>query len=664
MSETSKNKTTDSEFLSVALKRWKASSTAFDENRRNALDDLNFLAGNQWPDKILKDRETAGRPCLTINRLPGFIDQVVGDQRQNRPRIKVRPVDSKSDPELAEIIEGLVRNIEYLSCGETVYDIAFEQAVSGGFGYFRVLTKYADDDVFDQDIFIEVIKNPFSVYFDPSAKKHDYSDANWAFITEDLSLEDFEARWPKAVNADFEKGTGEAYTEWWQEDKRRVAEYWVKKPTEKTIVLLSNGMIVEEKDATPEKLMELAGGPQIDPATGQAIMPAPVTIKNKRKVKTHKVCQYFLTASEILEGPNEWAGKYIPIIPVLGKELVVDGRTLLRGLIRFAKDPQRMYNYWRTTVTELVALAPKTPFLATVKQIEGHEEIWRTANTVPHSYLPYNSTSDPMPQRVLSASLPQGAFTEAQVAVDDMKGTTGIYDASLGNRGNETSGKAIIARQREGDVATYAFIDNLSRAISHAGRVILDLIPSVYDTERVVRIRNIDDTERFETLNTPGLDKDGDPTIFRDITVGKYDVVVETGPSYSTQRQESAEAIVKIMQALPNQSPLIADIAIKNMDIIGAQEIAERLQKTLPPGMLKGEDGKETPRPAPPPPSPQMMLEAKKMELENKKLDVEARKVEKEGEDTDSRMRLVAIGVLQELLSPGPGPANQLNIGG
>lgn len=627
--------TEDKDFIPTALERWKVSSSAESENRELAMEDLRFIHGDQWPEKIKREREAEGRPCLTINRLPGFIDQVVGDQRQNRPRIKVRPVDSKSDVKLAEIIEGLVRNIEYCSNAETTYDLSFEHAVSGGFGYLRILKKYADDDTFEQDIFIKGIKNPFSVYFDPECQEPDYSDARFAFICEDIPVEEFERRYPKKKDAagDFNHGTGD-FLSWNTEDKRRVAEYWYKKPAKKTIVLLSNGVVMDEKDATPEKLME-------------------ATIVRRREVKTQEVYQCIINDTEILDGPHKWDGKYIPIVPVLGKEVWVDGRRVLRGLIRHAKDSQRMYNYWRTVVTELIALAPKAPWLVTPEQIKGHEPMWGTAHMKTYPYLLWNDekTGTPPPNRIFPAAMPQGAFTEAQVAVDDMKACTGIYDASLGARGNETSGKAIIARQREGDVATFAFIDNLSRAIRQTGRVILDLIPKVYDTERIVRIRNIDDTERFVPVNKQ-IVKDWEVYLLNDITVGKYDVVVEAGPSYSTQRAEAAEAGIQLMQALPNQAPMIADLVVKNMDVAGASEIAERLQKLLPPGLAPVEEGKDQPPAQPPQPSPQEQLEVKKLGLENRKLDVEMMRMDKEGQDGDERIRKIVMDVLAELHAP------------
>lgn len=606
--------------LRKARERFQEAETAWSENRKLALDDDKHLNGEQWPQEVLEERK--GRPCLTINRLPGFVDQVVGDQRQNRPRIKVRPVDDKSDTDTATILEGLIRNIEYTSCADNAYDTAFENAANHGFGYFRILKDYASHDTFDQDLKIARVRNSYSVLFDPQAQEVDYSDARYCFVFETISKDEFKERFPNATMHSFEAlQTGDLYEGWFLSDSVRIAEYWERIPTEKTIVLLSNGIVMPKDDLTDEKIRDMSV------ITEMGVIPPRVV--RERIVRTYRVQQYIISGNEILDGPKEWDDECIPIVPVIGKELIVDGKPILRGVIRNAKDSQRMYNYWKSISTETIALAPKAPFIVTPEQIEGHETLWGTAHRKSLPYLLYNHTGAPFPQRQFPATMPQGAFTEAQSAVDDMKATTGIYDASLGNRSNETSGKAIMARQREGDVATFVFIDNLSRAIQHAGRILVRMIPKVYDTERVIRIMNIDGTNKQIPINRPGLDRQGLPVILNDITVGKYDVVVEAGPSYTTQRQEAAESILRFMQASPSQAPLIADLAAKSMDWPYAQEIAVRLKKTLPPGLGEPEEGEQ---PQPQKPNPAMMLEQEKLKLEYAKIELEKFKIQAEVE--------------------------------
>lgn len=544
--------------IKEARKRFEYAADAELDNRTNALEDLRFCNGEQWPESIKKQRDDEGRPCLTINRLPQFVKHVINSQRQNRPSINVNPADDKSDPGLARVYKGMIRNIEQQSLADSAYDTALDFGVKGGFGYFRVITEYSSDDVFEQDIRIKRIANPFTVYLDPDHQERDASDMGWCFVTELLDKDVFEEKYPDADASEFDSGLGDDKT-WFSEDKVRVAEYWRKVPEKKLIGLLEDGTVAEV-----DKL------------------PVDVQPVKTREVIRHKVEWRLITGKEVLE-TREWAGKYIPIIPVFGDETNIEGKKIYSGLVRWAKDPQRMYNYWRTQATELVALAPKAPFLATPEQIEGYEAIWKTANTKTHAYLPYNHTGAPLPQRQPFANSPLGAVNEALAASDDIKATTGIHNPSLGMESNETSGKAIALRQRQGDNATFNYIDNLSNAIAHCGRILVDLIPKIYDTPRVVRLLN-DDREEMVEINKVVQTPNGETRI-NDLSVGKYDVVVTVGPAYATRRQEAAESMLQFIQAAPNTGPLIADLVAKNMDWPGASEIAERLQKSLPPNI-------------------------------------------------------------------------------
>lgn len=608
------------EFLALVRERYAEAEQALNENHRLALDDIKHINGEHWPQKIREEREKDGRPCLVINRLPQFVDQVVGDARQNRPQIHVEPVDSESDPQIAKIYSGIIMNIQYQSTAPTTYDMTLEQAVRGGFGFMRVLKQYAGDDEFDQELVIKRIKNPFSVYFDPMAIEYDKSDANYCFVVENIRQKEFKQRFPNATAHNFEQSqTGSSYDGWFTNDSVRIAEYWERKPVETTIVQLSNGVVVDKSEATPEKLQEMA-------TINEVGIPVIPTILKERISKSYEIYQYILSGNDILDGPNRWDGKYIPIIPVYGKEIEIDGRTIYISLIRYAKDPQKMYDFWRSCVTESIALAPKAPYLVTPEQIEGHEQMWKTANTKSFPYLLYNASGVGIPARQMPAPVPQGAFTEAQVAVDDIKATIGMYDASLGNRSNETSGKAIMMRQREGDVGTFAFIDNLTRSITHLGRILVDLIPKVYDTERIIRIMGENGSYEKIPINTSQLDNSGYPAILNDITVGKYDVTVRTGPSYTTQRQEAAEGILQFMQYNPAQAPLMADLAAKNMNWPDSDEISRRLYKTLPFELKEPKEGEQPPQP--PPPNPELMIEMEKLKIEHEKLELEKMKLQ------------------------------------
>lgn len=577
----------DNDLITEAGRRFKEAQDAWAKNREEAEEDFRFEAGEQWDEKVLKSRE--GRPSLTINKLYGVVQQITGDQRQNRPQIKVKGVDNNSDPELAETLTGLIRNIENNSDAEAAYDTSFQHAVTGGFGFFRINTKYAEVDSFEQDICIDRIIDPFSVYVDPLAKKADKSDARYIIVTEVMSKEEFNAKYPKHEVSDFDtqtKGT------WYSGDNVVVAEYWYKKPSTKKLWLLETGETVDGDEIGEDAVFEEGGKRylvgqsevQID-EMGMPVPPPMTEIVKERNAKYDKICWAKLTGHAVID-QRDWPGLYIPIVGVYGQETIVDGDLVYRSAIRYARDAQRTYNWMRSTAVETIAQAPRQPFLVTPKQIENHESQWAQMHNRPMPYLLYNATGEGQPQR-LGGSVPDiGAMQEAQISADDIKGTTGIYDASLGARGNETSGKAIMARQRQGDVATFGFTDNLTRAIRLAGKIIIDLIPHIYDTERAIRILGEDGAEDFAELNKVVVDP-SEPSGFRtlnDVTRGKYDVVVSVGASYQTRRIEAAESMLGFVQAVPQAGQVMLDLVARNMDWPGADDIADRLKKMLPPG--------------------------------------------------------------------------------
>jgi hypothetical protein len=567
----------DDEIIREAREAFELAADYEAENRREALDDLRFARlGEQWPQQVKRERELDGRPCLTINRLPAFIRQVVNDARQNKPAMVVHPVDSDADPATAEVFNGLIRHIEQSSDAEVAYDTALDFAVTGGFGYFRINTRYASDDSFDQDLVIERVANPFAIYGDPDGTAADSSDWNVAFVVDTLPKAAFEARWKGAEAVDWSADSYASLTGPWLEGERvMVAEYWRREPVRRSIVALSDGQVVELSVYQTQKAMFDALGVSV--------------VGQPRQVASHKVTQKILTGAEVLESVD-WAGKFIPIVPVYGEELHVDGKRRLRSLVRDAKDPQRMFNYWRTTTTELVALAPKTPFIGRKGAFETDSAKWATANTQTHAYIEYDGPEPP--QRQPFAGPPAGAMQEALSASDDMKAIMGLHDASLGAASNETSGRAILMRQREGDVSTFHYIDNLSRALRHGGRILLDLIPKVYATARVIRVLGADGTAQAVAVNqppapgspqTPGASAElAKVEKIYDLSVGKYDLTVESGPSFTTRREEAANQMIELIRAYPQAAPAIGDLLAKNLDWPGADEIAARLQAMLP----------------------------------------------------------------------------------
>lgn len=582
-----KSKSADDK-VRAARERFEECQSAESENRKTALEDMKFAReGVQWPDDIRNQREREGRPCLTINKMPAFIRQVVNDARQNKPSIKVHPADSGADPETAEVINGLIKNIEYTSNADVAYDTATECAVTGGFGYIRVGLDYAYDDAFDLDIRIERVSNPFSVYGDPHSTAADSSDWDVAFVTDRLSKKQFETEYKGAAKVDFDDDawSGLRGTEWVSEDDVMVAEYWTREKVDRQISLF-----VDTRDGSVVTL----GNDDIekDEDLQFLIQNQIIQFRQERTTKTCKVKQCIMSGLEVLK-ETDWLGKYIPIIPVYGDEFDIEGKRYFRSLIHNAIDAQRMFNYWRTNSTELVALAPRVPYIGP-KGAFATDPGWQTANKASHPYLEYDTDAvrqaggTPPARQAIDTGTAAGALQEALNANDDMKAIIGLYDASLGARSNETSGRAIMARQREGDVATFHFIDNMSRAIRHTGRIILDLIPKVYNTPRMIRVLGEDGSQAAKQVNQqtqmtdkkgkPVLGPDGKPVIgIHDLTSGKYDLTVTTGPSFTTRREEAAMQMTEMIRAFPAAAPVVGPHLAKNLDWPGADEIAEEL---------------------------------------------------------------------------------------
>ena len=567
-------------------------------NRAEALDDVRFAAGDQWPVDVQNSRVLEARPCLTINKIDAYIRQICNQQRQQRPRIKVHGMNNESDAKLAEILTGVCRHIETQSNADNAYDTAFEYAVKMGWGYFRVTTDYVSDDSFEQEIYIRPIDNPFTVYFDPNSQLPDGSDADRCLITTVISKRNFKVLYPWAeVDQGFSsRGTGDTNSEWVMKEDIRIAEYFytVKEPAK--LYLLSDGTSMYEGEYKKAKEMLDAAG---------------IEVLDKRDSFVKKIKWCKLTAMQILE-EGEWAGKFIPIIPVYGQQVIVDAKHKKFGLVRFAKDPQRMYNYWATSLTETVALAPKAKWILAEGQDEGHENEWAMANVKAMPYLRYKQTDTdgrlaPPPTRQAPEQPPTGVMAALGGMNADLQAVVGIYDPSQLPQGNQ-SGKAIAGQQQQVDMVNYHYYDNLTRSIACCGRIILDLIPKIYDTERVLRIIGDDGKPELVTLNQRTVDEQGVEKILNDVSVGKYDVVMDTGPGYSSKRQEAVEAMTGLFAADPQLVQVAGDLFVRNMDFPGADVIADRLAAMNPMAQI---DDK-----SPIPPQVQMQLKLNQQQLQ------------------------------------------------
>ena len=739
------NKKLEMEIIDQAKKRLKLAVDSDDHNRSAAIDDLKFANNDQWDSREKKRRTDKGRPALTLNFLPKFINQVVGDMLHNSPSIKVKPIDSMADVQIAKIRQGIINSIEYQSNAKGIYGYGSRQMVTCGYGGWRILTRYTEENPFIQEIYIEGIRNPFVIYLDPSSKDQNYADAKWGLLLEKMSKSEFEDRYPKAVlpTDGLNSGKGLSDEMWYDGDNVTVAEYFTKESETVTMLQLSDGKVVTEEEfkilvkeweekqsklistldntlqqsmsnsrpqVAPPSPVGMSGAglpplasapfsPQAAPQMGQPTPQSPPQpnpqeqipgmvakdltvlgeeprVVKRRDTEKTVIKHRILTCMEILVGGHEgknFPGKYIPLVLLKGSELNIEGKNYVFSLIRHAKDPQKLINYWNTAAAETIALAPKAPWLGTAKQFEGYENDYAAANVENFPFLKYNPDPEApgAPQRQNPGQPPVAIFEQIRRGEENLKSVIGMFNADVGASGSEQTGAAITARQRPGDIGTSEYSENLARAVTHTGRIINEMIPEIYDTERDVRIRNFDESETFVPINTTvgnavkhiqnnperymGLDskklqsifsKEGKEAKFNDITVGKYDIVVTTGPSYSTQRQESAMHLLQLVQSMPQQMGLAADLIVQNLDFKDSDELATRIRKTLPPNLIKPRQGEAPPTPLPP--SPQVQLAQSKLQLQQLKIQQENVKLEHE----KIKMQLELAKMQKEMNSP------------
>ena len=571
--------------LTEAKERLEKAYSADIVNRDRMESDFAFVMGDgQWREVDRIAREAAGKPCLTLNRMPQFLRRVTAQVRNLNPAIRVTPGDGAADKEVAEVIEGMIRQIENASRASSIYEGAAECAAACSIGYWRILTKYEDGDSFNQEICLEPIRNPFAVFFDPEAKDPTRKDARYGFIAADMALAEFKEKYPKATAQDITgQNTPKGAFLWRRGETVTVAEYYWIEDEEYTIGLMPDGSIIRDPK------------PPLAPIKTRTVL--------QPKVKWAKI-----SGSDVLEGPSDVVGRHIPIVAVVGEEWHVGEQVYRSSVIRFAKDAQVLYNYARSVGAEVMGAQTMSPWLVTAKQVAGFEAFWQNPNKA-YAYLPY--TPDPAagaPQRIMPAVPSSAVMAEIQMASEDMKATTGIFDASLGARSNETSGVAIAQRQQESEASTSSYADNMVKAIAHTGDIIVNMIPQVYDTERVIRILGPDGEEKIVEINRAMETIQGWARV-NDLTAGKYAVHVSVGPSYQSKREEGANGMMEFLRSIPNAAPMVADLVAKAQDWPDSDRIAERLKKTLPPGIA---DDQEQPSPE----QQQMQMQQMQMQQE------------------------------------------------
>lgn len=571
-------------------------------NRVEGLEDLKFRFGDQWPAIIQNSRNLESRPCLTINEVDAYCRQVENQQRQQRPRIKVHAVDNIADPKIAEVLGGITRHIEVNSDADWAYDTAFMFADTIGWGYFRMRTDFTREDSFDQDIYIDQIENPFTVYFDPNSSLPDGSDAEKALITDLMTKDAFEKAYPGASTGGFEeRAAGDTDSDWVTEHDIRIAEYFYVERQKARLVKLSDNTVLWADQLPNQQILDSVG----------------IKIVGDRESYKRAVKWCKTTSFEILE-EKVIPGRWIPVIPVYGSSYIVNGRRIRFGLVRFAKDPQRMVNFWQTAITESIALAPKAKWLMPEGADEGFENEWAQANVTAKPVLHYRPKVDAnggeviKPDRLQPEPPPAGSIEAAMLASQNLQRVLGIYDPGITQSRMHKSDKTINAEDQQTDQSNFHYYDNLTRSLKHAGRIILDWTPKVYDTQRVMRIIGQDGRPDQVTVN----EKKIDPTtgavqeILNNVTIGDYDVVMDTGPGYNSKRQEAVAIFTQMLGTpLGEKIAMVADdVIVRQLDVPGADVIADRLAAANP--MAQIDDKSDVP------PQAQMMIKGLQQKLE------------------------------------------------
>lgn len=581
--------TTDAQIFAECAERLRIAEQAEGENRNAAVLDLEFEDGQQWPDDLYNLRKVSKRPTLTINHTRTFVRRVVNNMRQQRPRIKVHPVGDGADVDLAQKIGGLIRHIEQRSDGAIAYDVGGESAVKIGWGYWRILSEWIDDNSFEQELKISPIRNPFTVYVDPASTAAAAEDMEWCIISEKMKRSEFERRYPEQNETEWrEGGPGDVGTDWETKEEIRLAEYFRITKRKDELLKLSDGRSMYASEFKGKREAFLAAGVTI----ARNLRGAEI----RRPTFRRQIEWYRLNGSTIVER-QELPGKWIPVIRCEGNVLDINGQVRRKGMIRDMMDTARMYNYWRTCETEMISLAPRAPWMGTANQFDGHPE-WNDANQKPYSKLTYTpdiielpggqATLVPPPSRVETVAIPAGFTGAAESAAKDLMALAGMpHEPGVDKPGEVVSGVALRRRQAMSDIGHFQYYDNQTRSICHTGRILLDLIPHYYSEERMQRIVGEDGTPEVVSLNQhdPSIDK-----IKNDMTVGRYDVVMDTGPGYETKRQEGAEQFIDLLRITPVAEIVAkngADLLFRSIDGPYMEQLADRVMPMNPEGLDK-----------------------------------------------------------------------------
>ena len=631
-----RNQEEKDEIVQEARERFDNASEGWGDIYEQSLSDISFIDDDdgQWEDSVRESRHN--RPCLTFDKLSASVDRVVGGQMAQMPSVKVRAAE-EGDEDIAEVYQGLIRQIDQR--GIQAFKTAFKFAVKSGWGCLLVDHNYIDDVSLDQDIILREIKNPFSVLLDPIIQAQHVQEARFGFMFEDMERKEFERLYPEAKSysgeGDFE--TRGNLDTWVTDDYVRVADYFRVVLEESTLVQLSDGRVVDLKEVQPVRdELNLQG----------------ITLGKTRKVQRRKVERFKITGMEVLE-EVECVGRFIPIVPMFGKTSNINGKYITRGIVRKAKDAQRLYNYSRSVAVEVTALTPKQPYFVTPAMIKGHESKWKNMMVSNDPVLQFNFDQGQKPYRETPAQGSPGLLQDAQFAAEDIKATTGIFDANIGQQGQETSGVAIGRRQFQGEMSNFEYQDQLIDSMELAGRIMIDMIPAVYDTERTIRIIGEDEREETVQVNKTLMDaQTGTFVKTMDLNVGNYDIKIASGPSFTTRKQETAEQLSSMISQNPAMSQLVGDILFQNLDLVGGDEAIKRLRSAgVKAGIIEPNQEEAVALQSQIQASKQLEQQAAQLELALKQAEVATERAEAIERESKASMNTVKTAVEQMKLA-------------
>lgn len=566
------------EFLADVRKRFDDDAAADADNRAAAREDFLFVAGEQWGDRIERKRHAAKKPVLTVNRLPAFVGQVLGNRRLAETSIHVHP-DRNGTEHIARLRQGIIRAIERFSRAQIAYNKAHENQVIGGEGNFQIVFTETDDDIFSQDATIEAIPDPMAVVWDRSSVEPTGRDATWCYVFDYITKNEFKASYPEARIQDFDTDpyAAEVFRQssgWYQQDMVRIMSVWRMRVRQRTLVLV-NRLDPETGQPDGNEVVDITDNPDGD--WRQRVVRDENGRPFIRRVRDRYAQMYITNGLELLEGPFDYPISRIPVFRAVGWEIFVDQKRMRWGLIRFLKDPQRLHNYWRSVIAEKLMGAPKNEWLAADRAVEGREDDFRNAAKSDDPLLIYNADAGVPPQKMPPIEVETALIQEAGMSAQDLRDVSNLHEASLGQVSNEVSGRAIMARQRVGETGTLIYQQNLNLAIEECGRVLNELIPSLYPTQRRALILGEDDQVQSVAVNADGNSAVG---------TGKYAVTITTGPSYATKRIEAQEGMLNMVNAMPQTMAIAADKIVEAQDWPGAEDIARRLRSQLPNSLL------------------------------------------------------------------------------